>query len=411
MSLLNMVKKEVKELLTPATVLPVILMFIIFASMGNFFGEATEKAKEKPRIGLVCDDDGKAAKIFVDVIKAYCNIVTWNNSIEEVKERKGVALIDVPSNFSSSIEDFSKAEIKIYWIINDVGISNAFPYETLKNIIDIAEREIINNILEERGINASFVSNPIKKEESTIFKEKEIGVAPSTILRFFSTQSTTVPIIVMIIILTSGGMVITSMGMEKENKTLETLLTLPVRRSNIIAGKIVGAAIVGFIIAMIYMAGFGYYIGSFSGEKIDLSAYGFKLDILDYVLISLSLFSSLLAGLSLCIVIGAFAKNYKSAQTLTLPISALAIVPMFLIMFKGFASLSFSLKAIIFAIPFSHPMMAPSFLLLNEYSIVIAGIAYSFIFSLICIAIAAYIFKTDLLLVGMARRKKLFWKR
>ncbi len=407
MSLLNIVKKEVKELLTPATVLPVILMFIIFASMGNFFGETAEKAKEMPKIGLVCNDDGNASKIFVDVMEAYCNIVTRNNSIEEVKERKGIALIEVPSNFSSNIENFSKADIKIYWIINDVGISNAFPYETLKNIIDVAEEEIINNILKKREINASFVSNPISKEELTVFKEKEIDVSPSIILQFFSTQSTTVPIIVMIIILTSGGMVITSMGMEKENKTLETLLTLPVKRSNIIAGKIMGAAIVGFIIAMIYMAGFGYYISSFSGEKIDLSTYGFKLDILDYFFISLSLFSSLLAGLSLCIVIGTFAKNYKSAQTLTLPISALAIIPMFIIMFKGFASLPFSLKAIIFAIPFSHPMMAPSFLLLNEYSIVIAGTAYSFIFSLICIAIAAYIFKTDLLLVGRARKR---WK-
>ncbi|MCD6448802.1 MAG: ABC transporter permease [Thermoplasmata archaeon] len=412
MSLLNIVKKEVKELLTPATVLPVVLMFIIFAGMGNFFGEAAEKAKEMPKIGLACNDDGNASKIFVDVMKAYCNIVTWNNSIEEVKERKGFALIEVPSNFSSNIENFSKAGVKIYWVINDIGIANAFPYETIKNIIEIAEREIANNILEERKINASFVSNPINEEELTVFKEKEIDVSPSVILQFFSTQSTTVPIIVMIIILTSGGMVITSMGMEKENKTLETLLTLPVKRSNIIAGKIMGAAIVGFIIAMIYMAGFGYYISSFSGEKIDLSEYGLKLDILDYVFISLSLFSSLLAGLSLCIVIGAFAKNYKSAQTLTLPISALAIIPMFLIMFKGFASLPFSLKTIIFAIPFSHPMMAPSFLLLDAYSIVVAGIAYSFIFSLICIAIAAYIFKTDLLLVGMMRNgKKLFWKR
>ena len=200
-------------------------------------------------------------------------------------------------------------------------------------------------------------------------------------------------------------MVITSMGMEKENKTLETLLTLPIKRRSIIAGKIIGAAIVGFIIAVIYLAGFSYYISSFSTEKIDLASYGFKLGIIDYVIIAFSLFSALLSGLSMCIVIGSFAKNFKSAQTLTLPISALAIIPMFIIMFKGFSSLPFVLKAIIFVIPFSHPMMAPSFLLMKEYGIVLAGIAYSLAFALACIAIAAYIFKTDLLLIGRIRKR------
>lgn len=401
--LLNIIKKEIRELLTPATILPVILMFIIFAGMGNFFGEAKEKAQAKPKIGLACYDNGSIASIFVKTLEEKCKIITKNESIEEVKEKEGIALIKIPSNFSSNIENFSIAKIEIYWIVKEIGIANTISLESLRKKVEEAKKEVINYVLSKKGINASFASEPFTLEEKTIFKEKEINMPPSFLFQFFSTQSTTIPIIVMIIILTSGGMVITSMGMEKENKTLETLLTLPIKRRTIIAGKIIGAAIVGFIIAIIYLAGFSYYIQSFSTERIVLT--GFKLSIVDYFIIALSLFSALLAGLAICIVIGSFAKNYKSAQTLTLPISALAIIPMFVIMFKGYASLPFTLKAIIFAIPFSHPMMAPSFLLMNEYGIVFAGIAYSLIFAIICIAIAAYIFKTDLLLVGRIRNK------
>ncbi|MCD6330731.1 MAG: ABC transporter permease [Thermoplasmata archaeon] len=403
--ILNIIRKEVKELLTPATILPVILMFIIFASMGNVFGEAKEKAQSMPKIGLACYDNGSIANIFTKILEENCEIISKNESVKEVKEKNGIALIKIPSNFSSNIENFSRAEIEIYWIVRETGISNAFSLESLRSIIEKAEHEVINHILTKEGINASFVSNPFDLEEKTIFKEKEMNVPPSLLFQFFSTQSTTIPIIVMIIILTSGGMVITSMGMEKENKTLETLLTLPIKRRSIIAGKIIGAAIVGFIIAIIYLAGFSYYMQSFSSEKIDLSSYGFKLSIIDYIIIALSLFSTLLAGLSMCIVIGSFAKNYKSSQTLTLPISALAIIPMFIIMFKGYSSLPLALKAIIFAIPFSHPMMATSFLLMKEYGIVLAGIFYSLSFAMICIAIASYIFKTDLLLIGRIRRK------
>jgi len=43
--LLNIIGKEVKELLTPATFVPIIVMALVFGSMGNMIGGATEEAK------------------------------------------------------------------------------------------------------------------------------------------------------------------------------------------------------------------------------------------------------------------------------------------------------------------------------------------------------------------------------
>jgi ABC-2 type transport system permease protein len=241
----------------------------------------------------------------------------------------------------------------------------------------------------------------VEYDEYTIIKNREVAAAPEKIISFFSSQSMSIPIVIMIMIVTSGGIVISSMGMEKENKTLETLLTLPIKRSYIVTGKIIGATIVGAIIAFLYMLGLRYYISSFGMQE---KLAGFNLNGMDYALISISLFFSLLAGLSLCLVIGSFAKNYKSAQILSLPVSILAIIPMFILMFQDFSSMSTPLKAIIFSIPFSHPMMAPSLLLLDEYSLVVYGIVYSAIFSIICILIATWIFKTDLLITGRIRK-------
>lgn len=191
------------------------------------------------------------------------------------------------------------------------------------------------------------------------------------------------------------------MGMEKENKTLETLLTLPVKRSSIVAGKITGSAIVGLLMAVIYMIGFRYYLSSFEvSGNINLADYGLTLNVWDYVLVGISLFLALTAALSMCMVLGTFAKNYKSAQTLTVPVSILALIPMFLIMFKDFSTLPLSLKVVLFAIPFSHPMMAVRALLFGDYMLVISGIAYAAVFSFAMIAIAVWIFKTDKLLTG-----------
>jgi ABC-2 type transport system permease protein len=217
----------------------------------------------------------------------------------------------------------------------------------------------------------------------------------------------------MMLIIMAGSSVISSMGLEKENKTLETLLTLPVRRSHIVIGKIVGSALVGMIMAAIYMIGFSRYMSSFQISDINLADFGLALGMQDYLLVGISLFVALLAGLALCIVLGTFAKNYRSAQTLVFPITALAMISMFATMFKDFDTIPVVLRILVFAIPFSHPMMAMRALMLDNYLLVIGGIAYTAVFTAIMIWIAVRIFNSDRLLTGSVRKRaargKLVW--
>jgi ABC-2 type transport system permease protein len=199
------------------------------------------------------------------------------------------------------------------------------------------------------------------------------------------------------------------MALEKENKTLETLLTLPVKRSSIVAGKIIAAAIVGLILAVIYMIGMSYYLQSFQFQTGSSTAiFGLALSGIDLVLIGLVVFVSLVAALAFCMLLGTMAKNFKSAQTLTFPVAVLVLIPMFVTMFKDFDTLPMGLKAVIFGIPFSHPMMAPRALLFDDYLMVIGGIIYVMIFALIMIAIVVWVFKTDRILTGSTKFK---WKK
>ena len=194
------------------------------------------------------------------------------------------------------------------------------------------------------------------------------------------------------------------MALEKENKTLETLLTLPVKRVNIVLGKLAASALVGLLLAIIYMLGLGYYVQSFT-FGVDINAVGLDLTLstMDLVLMGLLLFVTLLSALSLCMFLGTLAKNYKSAQTLTFPVTILTLVPMFITMFKDFDTLPAALKGVLFAIPFSHPMMAPRALIFDDYLLVISGIIYVFIFALIMISISVWVFKTDRLLTGSVK--------
>jgi ABC-2 type transport system permease protein len=167
------------------------------------------------------------------------------------------------------------------------------------------------------------------------------------------------------------------------------------------------------MLAVIYMIGFSYYMSSLEvSGSINLAQLGLVLSPTDLLLLGLSVFVTLIAALSLCMLLGTMAKNYKSAQTLTFPVTLFALIPMFMTMFKDFDTLPLALKGFLFGIPFSHPMMAPRALLFDDYLLVISGIIYVIIFSIVLIAIVVWVFKTDRLLTGSTnKRLKSLFKR
>ncbi len=410
MSLGNIIKKEVKELLTPSAILPVVVMAIIFGSMGSMIGGIEDEIKERPIIGLIDDDNGMFSEIAASILYQHARIV-YNGSdpqegLQKIEEEGGTALLIITSNFSENILENRSGVIEIHWIMKGAGIMDSISSGVVDVLIQFIDQEISKELIEHNNsANSTVVLNPTIKNETTIFKGKEMeGLSPGIISSMLSSQSIMIPIIIMMLIMMAGGTVIASMGMEKENKTLETLLTLPIKRSYIVGGKIAGSAIVGLTMAIIYMFGFGHYMQSFQFSDIDLADFGLTLGVQDYILVGISIFITLLAGLSLCMVLGTFAKNYKSAQTLTFPITALAMVPMFVIMFKDFDTLPFALKVVLFAIPFSHPMMAIRALMFDDYLLVIGGIAYSAVFAVVMIAISVWIFNSDKLLTGRIKR-------
>ena len=412
----NMLKKELRELLTLQTIIPMLVMALILAGMGGVTGGISEEATKSPIIGIINEDDGPLSGIATAVLNGWAEVV-YNSTngadvqaaLEQVNERDGVAVLVIPEGFSDSIYGNSTGKIQIYWIMRGSGIMDSVSTGVVDSLIQAVNHEISKDLIEMNiSINPEVALNPTAKNETTIFKGKEMqGLSPVVITGMLSSQSATVPVIMMMIIITAGSIVISSMGMEKENKTLETLLTLPVKRSSIITGKIIPSAVVGLLMAVIYMFGFGYYMQSLtSGLEVNLADFGLALGIQDYLLVGLSVFVTLLAGLSLCMVLGAFAKDYKSAQTLILPITALAMIPMLITMFKDFNTLPVALQCLLFAIPFSHPMMAMRALLFDDYLLVVGGIIYVALFAAATVAVVVHIFKTDRLLVGRTRKKR-----
>ncbi len=412
-ALTNIIRKELKELLTPSVILPVVIMALLFGSLGSAIGDIAGQAQAKPTIGVVPMDNGVLGNVSLQVLGAGANLAYNGTSISDAlqaaKANGSAAVLYIPEDFTQSIMvNRTQGHIEVYWIMRGAGLLDSISSSTVEGLL-VGVNQAISRYLIGTGVSvpASLVLAPTNRTDTTDYKGVVMtGVSPSVLGTMLTSQSTFVPVIIMMIILMAGSMVVTSMGMEKENKTLETLLTLPVGRGSIVAGKLIASALIGVFMAAIYMVGFGYYInGLSSSAPVNLATYGLTVTPLDYVLLGISVFAALFAALALCMVLGTFAKNYKAAQTLTMPITFLAMIPMFMTMFWDFNTLPLAGQVIVFAIPFSHPMMALRALMFGDYLFVLAGIAYSFAFALVMILVAVWIFRTDRLLTGRLSRK------
>jgi ABC-2 type transport system permease protein len=265
------------------------------------------------------------------------------------------------------------------------------------------------------GIAPENLKNPIKSKDFVLIKDRQAEGSAADITGFVFSQSVFIPIILMMIIIYSSQMVISAIAMEKQNKTLETLLTVPIRRTSIVTAKMLAAGLVGLLSAAIYMLGFRFYMRGFTGDMTVSSnvsqvirKLGLAMDARSFLILGVSLFFAILCALAMATILGVLAEDFRSAQSLVMPMVFLVLIPYFISFFSDFRTLSLPLKIFVLAIPFSHPFLAIQNIMLGNYQSVFLGILYMLAVFVILVIIAARIFSTDRVLTMKLRwgRKK-----
>ncbi|MCD6104122.1 MAG: ABC transporter permease [Thermotogaceae bacterium] len=408
---LNLLKKELREILTISSIVLIAAMSLMYALIGQSIGNIEEEITKKPSIGIVNLDSGRFGLLVTDILKQISTVLYTGTNIDEAIKtvaESGTALLTIPEDFTEKISSGVQTDIEVYWMLKGLGIMDSVSSGVIQNLIYYMRNEISKTLMKENGFeHTDFVLNPVIRNDVTFLKGKELGnVSPNQLLDTIFPQSMMTSVIIMMLIMTAGGSVISSMGLEKENKTLETLLTMPVRRSEIVFSKILAAAIAGLIMAAIYMVGFSFYMGSFSMSSGGAVIETIKLTVNDYFLVGILIFTSLLCGISISMLLGIFSKDYKSAQTMNFPLIALAVFSMLVTLFKDFSTLPLALKIVTFAIPFTHPMLAIRNLMVQDHGIILWSILYTSSFAIVMIAVVSWFFNSDRLIIGRVKTRR-----
>jgi ABC-2 type transport system permease protein len=224
-------------------------------------------------------------------------------------------------------------------------------------------------------------------------------------------QTLALPITIMILLTYAMQIAATSVAMEKEEKTLETLLTVPVDRFAILMGKLSSTIIVAGAAAIAVMVGYNYMLGSMTlgiqtGTTIDLVKLGLVPSPIGYLLLGVSLFVTLLSALALAVIMSAFSEDVRGAQALIGYIYPVIFIPSLALIYLDINTLPLALKIIFYAIPYSHPIIASKAVVLGDYSTVIFGIIYVTAFTLVVMYVASRLFATEKILTAKLKFKR-----
>jgi ABC-2 type transport system permease protein len=408
--------KELKELIRDPKILigMIVLPLVIFPVMGLVLGYAVESAQQQAQqatLLVVNNDGGNWSQAFLDYLNhaGIKTAVVDNLTAEQVltqdllNQNNSTQFIEIPDGFSANMTEHTNGNRDVIAIVNVYGV-----FQGGSIFSDIGSAGITTLI---SSYNRVIAPNVLYTTQSTIIKgEIQQGVDPSTLSGLLISQSLALPITMMIMLTYAMQIAATSVAMEKEEKTLETLLTVPVDRFAILMGKLSSTIIVAGVASITVLIGYTYMLGSFTmgiptETAVDLVKLGLVPSPVGYLLLGISLFITLLSALALAVIMSAFSEDVRGAQALIGYIYPLIFIPSFVLIYLDINTLPLALKAVLFAIPYSHPIIASKAVVLGDYGTVIFGIIYVAAFTIVIMYIASRLFSTEKILTAKLKFK------
>ncbi|MEM3550095.1 MAG: ABC transporter permease [Candidatus Bathyarchaeia archaeon] len=413
----NFLFKELKELVRDPKILlgMIIVPLLMFPVLGGVMSYAMHTAKEsvvKASLVVVNNDGEEWSYQFIRFLSVSgVRVLTENNvelSSSKVTELfskyNTTQVLEIPQGFSRNVslhanDPTVKASVKLYGLL------------TSANVFESVGSSLIDALVSQ--FNRALAPDVLYTEKSAVIKgEVKRGVDPAAVSGLMMAQSIALPITIMILLTYSIQIAATSVAIEKEEKTLETLLTLPMNRLAILFGKLSSSIIVAAVGALAYMMGYSYLIGSLisgslSETALDLASLGLVPSVFGYLLLGISLFVTMLSALALAVVLSAFAEDVRSAQSFIGYIYPFIFLPAFALMYIDINTLPYAVRIIFYAIPYSHPIIASKAVVMGDNLTAILGIIYVSAFTIFVMYLASRLFATEKILTAKLKFKGL----
>ena len=231
--------------------------------------------------------------------------------------------MELPVNLRETLQERGTALVKLHYDrANEDATTNL---DRVRKIIDVFNADLLADRLKEKSLSMEYVQ-PIEVKEVNVASSQKMG--GFVVGRFL-------PMLMVIMVL--AGSIYPAIDMtagEKERGTLETILTSPATRAEIVLGKFLTVTLIAILTGLLNMASmtatFAFGIFRQASSALQIKFPPEYLIVMILCLIPLAVF---FAGMMMAIA--SFARSFKEAQNLITPVYLVATLPAMISIIPG----------------------------------------------------------------------------
>lgn len=317
----NIFQKEILDTLRDrrTILMMIVIPVLLYPGLLIFLNElaATEQAKlEKKNIKIALVNVPEDSPLLSLLRKSErVTVTTSKRPYDEVRDGDVHFVLEMPSNAQDLLSSNRTAQLSLHFDrSNEDATTNL---ARIEEIIDEYNQQLLNERLKKRSLSEEYF-RPIDVKEVNVASRQKMG--GFVIGRFL-------PMLMVIMVL--AGSIYPAIDMtagEKERGTLETILTSPATRAEIVTGKFLTVALIALLTGLLNLTSM-YATFAFGIFKQASDTFQIKIPF-EYVLIMVLCLVPLAVFFGgLMMAIASFARSFKEAQNLITPAYLVATLP------------------------------------------------------------------------------------
>jgi ABC-2 type transport system permease protein len=412
----TLVVKEVRDLIKDPKILfgMILVPLMMYPVMGlavNVSTEAVTSSMGGGNIAVMDLDGGNFSKVAIAYFRSIPNLTVnvlapadIGSAIVSSSNLNATSLVVIPPGFSANATSGNPVTLLTYTPLKTFGVTEEARARLTSQILNSFGSFLTEYYIRTAApqLNASVVMRPLSVVDSSIVNGKILPISPSSISNMIFTQSFMMPLAVMMVVIIAMQIAATAIAVEKEQKTLEILLTLPVSRFNILASKLLGSTVIAALGAVASVVGLTYYMSSLTKSFGEAANYSLNISPPPtyYVILGGLIFLTLALATSLAMVVAVFAEDVRGAQAVIGYLVFPIILPSLMIMIGDLQSFSPALQVVLLSVPFTYAFAFAKMAFVGDMTIGLVGLGYISLWTIGILYLASRVFSSEKILTA-----------
>jgi sodium transport system permease protein len=306
----------ISTVLVPLLAFPILISGMISLS-SVLIGQAQ---KEVPKVMIIGGEDSPAAVAALQANKELAIVPYAENWKDQISNKEIRAAVEIPKGFQASLENGTGETVQIDYYQGE--IKSEFGADHVESSLKAYRDDVIKKRLEAKNLSSSIISPFETKKQNVAPPEKVGGASIGSFIGY------------MVIILSMTGAMYPAIDLtagEKERGTMETILSSPVSRLDLVLGKfllVFSASLTTAILSVTSMGlSFAYLGRSLSNSANASGGVHMNLGLTSVVAVFLMALPLSVLFAAVLMTVALFAKTYKEAQSYLTPLTFVVVIP------------------------------------------------------------------------------------